>query len=335
MDERLELKTSVWKLVKDERKPIFLGLAFGATVSAIFPLIKSAFQAGNRWIWDPLLVDGNALPMVIISIAGLAFFLWPGPVFLQWLKSYSQGINRGSFVVPALTVFFTLGLRYWLPLRWWCISIPVISAVAFLILYLPYRRSQTLELNDDRSDDERRSLGDAWPERRKLAETIADHILKEGKATYAVYGGFGAGKSSMLNFISEALRGDPNRRVVIVRFNGWLPGSRDNFADQLLSDIATQCSREYYIPQFRQTTARVAKTLTTTVPHLGWLSEWVPKETQQDAIDSLSKVLGRLPGRLIVLVDEIDRMRKEELFCPAEVNPGIHFPSACEFRLRP
>lgn len=314
MDASVESQYSPWKLVKEELKPILLGLAFGTVMSAIFPLIKPAFERGNQWIRDWHHIDNNALPAAFISIAALTIFVWPGPILLQWSKSFGKGVNRGSFAVPAVAAFWALGLRYRLPMTWWEISILVIGIAAFSIIYFPYRRSVTLEVADDRSDEPRTSLKDAWPERKALAHEIARHILDEGKATYAVYGGFGAGKSSMLNFISEALRGNQGRRAILVRFNGWLPGSRENLADQLLSDIATECSREYWTPHFRRAALRVAKTLKAAVPHTEWIAEWLPQETQQDAIDDLRKALQRLPCRIVVLVDEMDRMRKEELF---------------------
>jgi hypothetical protein len=263
MGDGIKSKNSPLKLAKEEWKPILLGLAFGTTMSAIFPLIKPAFEGGNRWIRDWHHIDSNALPIALISIAALAIFLWPGPILLQWSKSYGRGVNRGSFTVPALAVFCALGLRYRLPLFQWEISNFVIGIAAFLIVYVPYWRSGALELADDRSDDPQTSLGDAWPQRKALAQEIARHILNEGKSTYVVYGGFGAGKSSMLNFIAEVLLGDRVRPAIVVRFSGWLPGSRENLADQLLSDIATECSRQYFTPQFRRTALRVAKTVRT------------------------------------------------------------------------
>ena len=207
MSDGLRSQNSLWKLVKDGRKPILLGLAGGTIVSAIFPLIKAAVERGNQWTRDWRHIDSNALPALLISLAALTVLVWPGAILLEWSKSYARGGNRGSFAVPALAAFCALGLRYWLPLFWWRISIAVVSVAAFVIVYLPYRRSGALEVADDRSDDPQTSLEGAWPERKALAQEIARHILREGKATYAVYGGFGAGKSSMLNFISEALDG--------------------------------------------------------------------------------------------------------------------------------
>ena len=330
MGDGIKLRNSLWDLVREERKPLLLGLACGTAISAIFPLIKRAFESGNQWIRDWHHIDSKALPAAIILIAALAVFIWPGSILLKWSRSYTRGVNRGSFTVPALAAFCALGLRYHLPVFRWEVSIAVIGIFALLIVYLPYRLSRTLEFADDRSDDPRTSLKDAWPERRALAQEIAGHILHEGKATYAVYGGFGTGKSSMLNFISEALRGDLGPQAIVVRFSGWLPGSRENLADQLLSDIATECSREYFTPQFRQTALKVAKTLKTAVPHGEWIAEWLPQETQQDAIDDLRKALERLPSRVVVLVDEMDRMQKEELFVLLKLIRGFtSLPRLC------
>jgi hypothetical protein len=186
MDARVESQYSPWRLVKEELKPILLGLVFGAVMSAIFPLVRRAFEGGNQWIRDWHHIDSNALPAAIISIAALAVFVWPGPILLHWSKSFGKGVNRGSFAVPALAAFCALGFRYRLPMIWWEISIPVIGIVAFLIIYFAYRRAGALEVTDDRSDEPKTSLKDAWPERRALAHEIARHVLDEGKATYAV-----------------------------------------------------------------------------------------------------------------------------------------------------
>lgn len=323
MGKPVESKRTPWELAIDERRFILLGLALSATTSALFPLAQTAFRASTRWIGDPQHVDSKAIPSVSFLIVALVVFLWPGPMLLQWWKSFRQGINHGSFVIPALALSFILVLRYWMPLLLWCITVPIIGLIVIWFLSASYQRSAALELNDDRTDDERRLLEEAWPERRALAKEIADHILEEGKATYAIYGGFGSGKSSMLNFIYANLIVDPDRRPIIVRFNGWLPGSQENLADQLLSDIATECASEYYIPNFRRTAARVAKTLTTSVPHIAWLTEWIPQETQKDAIDGLREALGRLPRRVVVLVDEIDRMRKDELIVLLKIIRGF------------
>jgi hypothetical protein len=247
----------------------------------------------------------------IAAVAGL--LLWLLPVSVKWSRSWWKGTNRGSFVVPATGAFVVFRLAVFSPISAWRIEAVLITLCSLLIPFSSTRRSRAATFPKDRLDDPRVSLDEAWPERKELAEQVADCIQREGKPTYAIYGDFGSGKSSMLNFIDSALRGDPHYKPVIIRFNGWLPGSKDNLADQLLSDIATECSKEFYIPQLRPTALKVARTIAASVPHFGSLTEWLPQETQGDIVNDLKSVLARLPKRVVVLVDEIDRMRKEEL----------------------
>jgi hypothetical protein len=212
-----------------------------------------------------------------------------------------------------VAAFVVFRLAVLLPLSAWSIAAVLIVVASVLILYFPTKQSKESNFARDCSDDPRVSLDEAWPERRDLTEQVADCIRRDGKPTYAIYGDFGSGKSSMLNFIDDALRSDLHHRPIIVRFNGWLPGSKEILADQLLSDIATECSKEFYVPQLRRAALKVARTIATSVPHFGSLAEWFPQETQGDIVSDLKSVLIRLPKKVVVLVDEIDRMRKEEL----------------------
>lgn len=313
MEKDLGLPRVVWNLLKQERRPILLGFALGTAASALIPQLAPVYDDLAKWLWNPDRLQKIAVNFFIGIIAVSALVLWLVPVTVRWSRSWWTGANRGSFIVPAVAAFVVFRLAALLPFTAWCLTAVLLAASSVLILFLAAQRSKASDVPKDSSDDPQVSLDEAWPERRDLAEQIADCIRREGKPTYAIYGDFGSGKSSMLNFIDEALSADSRKRPVIVRFNGWLPGSKDNLADQLLSDIATECSKEFYVPHLRHTALKVARTVATSVPHFGALTEWLPEETQGDVVRDLKLALARLPKRVVVLVDEIDRMRKEEL----------------------
>ena len=313
MKKNIGLARVVGNLLMQERRPILLGLAFGAVASALVPQVVTAYVGLANWIWNPDHLQKSAVNFFIGIVALSAFVLWLIPATVKWLRSWWTGANRGSIIVPAVAVFVVFRLTTLLSFAPWCVTVVLLVLSSVLILFLAEQRSKAPDVPKDCSDDPRVSLDEAWPERRDLAKQIAECIRHEGKPTYAIYGDFGSGKSSMLNFIDEALRSDPRKKPIIVRFNGWLPGSKDNLADQLLSDIATECSKEFYVPQLRRTALKVARTVATSVPHFGGLTEWLPEETQGDVVGDLKSALARLPRRVVVLVDEIDRMRKEEL----------------------
>jgi hypothetical protein len=312
---------SAWSRFWEERSAISLGLVAGSATSALFPLIVRGTHLVKDWVSDPQNVDGNAKPVALAAILLAVVLIWVGPWIRRLAPSLWRGVSRGSFGIPAVLTFVALGMRYPLPLvryalsplQWW-ISVVLIVSLGTMILLEIFKRSFSKPLTADKSDEERTSIKDAWPERRELSERIANCVAVEGKATYAIYGDFGSGKSSMMNFVTEQLRSRPHPKPVIVRFNAWLPGSQDSLVDHLLSDIATECSKRYYLPQLRRSARKVARAVVSGVPHFSGLAEWLSDDTQRKLIEHLGETLERIPARVVVLVDEIDRMRKEELF---------------------
>jgi predicted KAP-like P-loop ATPase len=59
------------------------------------------------------------------------------------------------------------------------------------------------------------------------------------------------------------------------------------------------------------------------VPLLSEYLKLLPPSTQKEDIDNLRPALTRLPKRIVVLLDEIDRMEKEELIVLLKVVRGI------------
>ncbi len=135
----------------------------------------------------------------------------------------------------------------------------------------------------------------------------------------ALFGEFGAGKTSTLNLLREHLA----NKAIVVSFSTWLPGSQETLTAYLLSDIANECQKQYVVPGLRRSAQRLAKALGQNVSLLRSYLESLPAATQRDDIDSMKVALARLPKRVIVLLDELDRMEKEELVTLLKVIRGI------------
>lgn len=78
---------------------------------------------------------------------------------------------------------------------------------------------------------------------RCVAETAAELIIQANGSplSMGVSGGWGVGKSSMLNLISDALKArDENNRYLFVNFNAWLYQGYDDARAALLEEIATK-----------------------------------------------------------------------------------------------
>lgn len=266
MQKEVDSARLLWNVLKRRRQAILLGLAFGAAASAIVPQLVQHYQNLTHWLSNP----GHFQKTAVIFLAGVivasVLLLWLLPISVKWWRSWWASLKCGAFAVPAIAAFLILRLQLLLSPSHWCIASTVILVLGVSILFVSARQTKPPAPPGEHQEDPRVSLSEAWPQRRDLARQIARYIQEDGKPTYAIYGDFGSGKSSMLNFIEEALSLDPRHKLIIVRFNGWLPGSKENLADQLFSDIATECSKEFYVPHLRHAGRHSLLRSRTTVP---------------------------------------------------------------------
>ena len=167
---------------------------------------------------------------------------------------------------------------------------------------------------------------------RALANEVASIDASQGVVA-AITGPWGCGKTSLLNLAATHLREHPGVRVM--DFNPWLFSGADELASAFLGELARELSdRESSGQRWRKKSAGVADALANYsaalhavrfIPGIGTTQQVlegagkqaasvlrgdtsIPGQRQR-AIDALS----RLDGRVVVLVDDIDRLNREEL----------------------
>lgn len=164
---------------------------------------------------------------------------------------------------------------------------------------------------------------DAWEDdllgRKPLIEIVSIKLLAEMKPVVALNGKFGVGKTSLLNLLRRHLEG----KAVVVSFSTWLPGSDETLVKYLLSDIAAECRKQYIVPGLRHGSSRLANALAKSVPYLHGAVELIRAPTQRDDIEGLKQALSRLPKRVVVLLDEIDRMQQQEIASLLKMLRGV------------
>ncbi len=135
----------------------------------------------------------------------------------------------------------------------------------------------------------------------------------------ALEGDYGDGKSSVLNLLRERLAG----QAIVVSFKTWLPKSEDTLVKDLFNDISAECRRFYYVPQLRARLLSYAKTISGSISSLRSLSDIFPPTSQRTEIAELGDSLRRIPRRIVVLLDEMDRLQVEELRVLLKVIRGV------------
>jgi KAP family P-loop domain len=154
--------------------------------------------------------------------------------------------------------------------------------------------------------------------RTAVVELLAEHALTHRTPVVALHGDLGDGKTSVLNLLRKLIERD----AIVVSFSAWLPGSESTLALDLFRDIATECRKAIYVPQLRKRALSFARTLSGSASFLSGLKELIPNQSQKDEIQELHASFARIPVPIVVLLDEVDRMQKDELFVLLKIIRG-------------
>jgi len=154
--------------------------------------------------------------------------------------------------------------------------------------------------------------------RASVVEVLASRVLTMRTPTIALVASFGDGKSSVLNLFRRAV----GNQAIVVSFNAWLPGSEATFATDLFRDIVAECRKVVYVPQLRKLAVGYARSITGSISYLTGLRDLFPNLSQREEINELLKAFHHVPRPVVVLLDDIDRMQREELLVLLKILRG-------------
>lgn len=167
----------------------------------------------------------------------------------------------------------------------------------------------------------------------QLANAIASYSNTDS-CTIGLYGKWGAGKTSIINMVTENLEErnkqvDEENQIIIVRFNPWNYSDRTQIIDQFFKTIST----ELKITNAPKTLKTVGDALekysgaleyTTLIPEIGKYLSFLPAllrgtglrlSSRSKDLGSLSQMkesviqaLNKINQRILIIIDDIDRL---------------------------
>ena len=146
-----------------------------------------------------------------------------------------------------------------------------------------------------------------------MIESMVSTILLDQPSIVAVTGKYGDGKTSFLNLAVGHLRKSIHNAPIIVRFSPWLAGDSNALVLSLLNSIVAEIKREFVIPGLSADAARYARTLLSIVPWTERLKDLVVESSQEGRIDALVDRIARVHRRVLVVLDDLDRVEAKEL----------------------
>jgi hypothetical protein len=313
--------------------------------TAFLPLLE------RTWARSPArrMFDGFSAYGLEFQALGLILLLGSAPWALRalwrWVRAWWAGMTSLMAVATASAVLWFLPFGTAHPTRRFTISLFVLVALGACELWrfqseqsryaLPYlaipaqnRRApvpnswQLASSDDPISEWDQDIIG-----RASVVEVLTEHIFVQRTPIVEVDGELGDGKSSVLNLLRRTIEG----HAIVISFSAWLPGSEETLALDLFRDIATECKRAFYMPQLKKASIAYARTLSGSVSFLAGLKEIMPGQSQKQEIEEIKQVLGRVPVPVVVLLDEVDRMQREELLVLLKIlrgassMPGVTF----------
>ena len=151
------------------------------------------------------------------------------------------------------------------------------------------------------------------------ARAFAERVLNEGSVDSLVFGidaPWGTGKSSFVNFCIEYWRTDCSTRTVVFKFNPLRYESKANLLEKFIDGLVETLQQSAFIPELgpamseysRLIRAKEGLSIGGIKLNLFFLSQSV-----DDAYEALQSVLARSQKKIVIIVDDLDRLPLEQV----------------------
>lgn len=198
----------------------------------------------------------------------------------------------------------------------------VLLVAAFLLLMiassliralLALRKEKTPQLYF-LTDDEIRNTADDVLANQEQATHFAQLVLESGSNSGMVYGidgPWGTGKTSFINLANNYWQLNANSEIIFFRFEPLRYASDPDLAERFIRDLSAEIQSHVFVPEFRTAANRYSSMLKgkANFSFLGFKLEVEPSiETVDELLENIDDVLKRIRRRLIVVVDDLDRL---------------------------
>jgi len=145
------------------------------------------------------------------------------------------------------------------------------------------------------------------------AKSFAETVLASDAHTglvFGVDGPWGVGKTSFIN-LAERYWERAEDNVVVCRFEPLRYASEPDLTDRLIRDLSAAIQRKVFVPEFRPVASRYSRLIKgkADVSFLGFKLSLEPsQETVDDLLDDIDGVLRRIGRRVIIVIDDLDRL---------------------------
>lgn len=152
--------------------------------------------------------------------------------------------------------------------------------------------------------------------RSSYAERIADEIVSFPEGTrfvFAIYGAWGEGKTSVLNLVERNLEG--RKSILLVRYRPWYFEGERNLLVNFFKELEEVFNTHYFFPNLSKLLSKYSKILVAFIKEKATLdlSNVLKRDSIEDARDRIQEILLSIPKKVVITIDDIDRLDTNEL----------------------
>lgn len=286
------------------RAAYYLGTAFAPAVAdlevwkrgsaVLVGLAICVVYAVNRGAHTAVVQMGRSIRFDLLIAVCLG--AWSNELTMPWLSKFHAALRAAN---P----------------HWAAVAILLLSTVLLspiLQWHWPRRRqtaSQLQFLADEEIGREAEDLLANESQAKSFAETVLASGAHSG-LVFGVDGPWGVGKTSFIN-LAERYWERAADKVIVCRFEPLRYASEPDLADRLIRDLSAAIQSEVFAPEFRPAASRYSRLIKgkADLSFLGFKLSLEPsQETVDDLLDDIDEVLRRIGRRVIVVIDDLDRL---------------------------
>lgn len=238
------------------------------------------------------MVRSLRIDLLIAMVAGV----WSNELALPWLSKLHAALKSAD--------------PHWAPLLFIFLCILLLSPLFQLYWPRPKKApSQLYFIADEEIGNESEDLLANKEQAKSFAETVLASGAHPG-LVFGIDGPWGIGKTSFIN-LAERYWADASDQVIVCRFEPLRYASEPDLADRLIRDLTSAIQSKVFAPEFRPAASRYSRLIKgkADVSFLGFKLSLEPsQETVDELLDDIDEVLRRIDRRVIVVIDDLDRL---------------------------
>jgi KaiC/GvpD/RAD55 family RecA-like ATPase len=286
------------------RAAYYLGTAFAASVAdlevwarggaVLAGLAICVVYAVNRGAHSAAAKMGRSIRFDLLMAVCLG--AWSNELTMPWLSNFHAALKAAN--------------PNWAPVALLLLSTVLLSPL--IQRHWPRRRQIAPQLQF-LADDEIGSEADDLLSNQSQAESFADTVLASGAhpgLVFGVDGPWGVGKTSFINLAERRWKRAADK-VIVCRFEPLRYASEPDLADRMIRELSAAIQNRVFAPEFRPAASRYSRLIRgkADVSFLGFKLSLEPsQETVDELLDDIDEVLRRIGRRVIVVIDDLDRL---------------------------